>query len=169
MTNRRAPVETSRRDDRPRSAHSAAKLCPAGVSAVGKPNAESRLDCTSLTSAPELARVSRNHALLPTRPHMAAGRAHFPSPPLRVVHPESARSDSSAPGVVGAYHSTKDLCARFRCSSRTLFRRMKRTENPFPHPCIRHRGSENLWAADDIAAWESRERELTRMSYFTAP
>jgi hypothetical protein len=46
---------------------------------------------------------------------------------------------------------------------------MKRTENPFPHPCIRHRGSENLWAANDIAAWESRERELTRMSYFNAP
>jgi hypothetical protein len=46
---------------------------------------------------------------------------------------------------------------------------MKRTENPFPHPCIRHRGSENLWAADDIAVWESRERELTRMTYFTAP
>jgi hypothetical protein len=29
-------------------------------------------------------------------------------------------------------YSTKDLCVRFRCSSRTLFRRMKRGVNPFP-------------------------------------
>ena len=57
-----------------------------------------------------------------------------------------------------AYHSTHDLCERFRCSSRTLFRRMKRIENPFPSPCIRHAGSANLWDAGDVAAWEVRER-----------
>jgi len=60
------------------------------------------------------------------------------------------------------YHSTKDLCTRFRCSSRTLFRRMKREVNPFPQPCIRHSGSCNLWDSDEIAAWELRERALTR-------
>jgi hypothetical protein len=70
-----------------------------------------------------------------------------------------------AAGTSPAYHATKDLCARFRCSSRTLFRRMKRRENPFPKPCIRHQGSENLWAAEDIVSWETKERELTRLSY----
>jgi hypothetical protein len=100
---------------------------------------------------------------------MSAGRLHIPSPLLRVAGPESIGPHFPGPGIAVAYHSTKDLCARFRCSSRTLFRRMNRSENPFPRPCIRHRGTENLWAAEDIAAWESRERELTRMSYFTAP
>jgi hypothetical protein len=60
------------------------------------------------------------------------------------------------------YHSTKDLCGRFRCSSRTLFRWMRRAENPLPAPCIRHSGSCNLWDADEIAAWEARERAFTR-------
>lgn len=60
------------------------------------------------------------------------------------------------------YHSTRDLCERFRCSSRTLFRRMQRTRNPFPAPCIRHAGSCNLWDADEVAAWEERERDHTR-------
>ena len=57
-----------------------------------------------------------------------------------------------------AYHSTQDLCARFRCSSRTLFRRMKRKHNPFPPPCIKHVGSSNLWDAGEVALWEMRER-----------
>ncbi|AXM98008.1 hypothetical protein GCM10011247_38590 [Pseudomonas plecoglossicida] len=58
-----------------------------------------------------------------------------------------------------AYYSTQDLCERFRCSSRTLFRRMKRTINPFPAPCMKHVGSSNLWDAGDISDWEQRERE----------
>jgi hypothetical protein len=61
-----------------------------------------------------------------------------------------------------SYHSTRDLCQRFRCSSRTLFRRMKRPQNPFPTPCIRHAGSFNLWDARDVAAWEARERAQSR-------
>jgi hypothetical protein len=60
------------------------------------------------------------------------------------------------------YQSTKDLCERFRCSSRTLFRRMRREINPLPPPCIRHSGSCNLWDSEEIAAWELRERALTR-------
>jgi len=56
-----------------------------------------------------------------------------------------------------AYESTHDLCKRFRCSSRTLFRRMKRGRNPFPAPCIRHVGSCNLWDAAEVAAWEETE------------
>lgn len=95
---------------------------------------------------------------------MASHRLHLPSPLLRVVHPETKHPDDVAPNPEVAYHSTKDLCRRFRCSSRTLFRRIKRTENPFPKPCIRHRGSENLWAAEDIAAWERRERERTQLT-----
>lgn len=60
-----------------------------------------------------------------------------------------------------AYHSTRDLCLRFRCSSRTLFRRMSRTTNPFPQPRIRHAGSFNLWDAEDVAEWERREQALS--------
>lgn len=66
--------------------------------------------------------------------------------------------------VTVAYHSTKDLRERFRCSSRTLFRRMRRAVNPFPAPCIRHAGSFNLWDAQDIAQWELRERERSHAS-----
>jgi len=57
-----------------------------------------------------------------------------------------------------AYYATRDLCERYRCSSRTLFRRMNRARNPFPAPCIQHVGSSNLWDAEDVAAWEDRER-----------
>ena len=60
------------------------------------------------------------------------------------------------------YLSTHDLSERFRCSSRTLFRRMKRARNPFPAPCIRHVGSCNLWDSEDVAAWERRERAHAR-------
>lgn len=60
------------------------------------------------------------------------------------------------------YHSTKDLCERFRCSSRTLFRRMQRSRNPFPAPCMRHAGSFNLWDAAEVAQWELRERANAR-------
>lgn len=58
-----------------------------------------------------------------------------------------------------AYYSTHDLCERFRCSSRTLFRRMKRAHNPFPAPCMRHAGSCNLWDANEVHGWEQRERQ----------
>lgn len=62
-----------------------------------------------------------------------------------------------------SYLSTHDLSERFRCTSRTLFRRMKRTRNPFPAPCMRHAGSCNLWDSEDVAAWEQRERAYVRM------
>lgn len=60
-----------------------------------------------------------------------------------------------------AYYSTHDLCERFRCSSRTLFRRMKRSRNPLPAPCIKHVGSCNLWDRQEVWEWEERERALT--------
>lgn len=61
------------------------------------------------------------------------------------------------------YLSTHDLSERFRCTSRTLFRRMKRPRNPFPAPCMRHAGSCNLWDSEDVTAWEQRERAYVRM------
>ena len=61
------------------------------------------------------------------------------------------------------YLSTHDLSERFRCTSRTLFRRMKRPRNPFPAPCMRHAGSCNLWDSEDVTAWEQRERAYARM------
>lgn len=62
-----------------------------------------------------------------------------------------------------SYLSTHDLSERFRCTSRTLFRRMKRPRNPFPAPCMRHAGSCNLWDSEDVTAWEQRERAYVRM------
>lgn len=64
--------------------------------------------------------------------------------------------------MAAMYESTQDLCKRLRCTSRTLFRRMKRQRNPFPAPCMRHAGSCNLWDAAEVAAWEEREREHAR-------
>lgn len=58
-----------------------------------------------------------------------------------------------------AYYSTQDLCERFRCSSRTLFRRMNRPINPFPSPCMKHVGSSNIWDAQEVHEWEYKERE----------
>ncbi|PZQ76397.1 MAG: hypothetical protein DI530_17305 [Sphingomonas sp.] len=68
-----------------------------------------------------------------------------------------------------AYQSTKDLCERFRCSSRTLFRRMRRADNPFPAPAIAHAGSFNLWDADEVSAWETHERERSRNALTSFP
>lgn len=62
-----------------------------------------------------------------------------------------------------SYLSTHDLSERFRCASRTLFRRMKRARNPFPAPCMRHAGSCNLWDSEEVAAWERRERAYALM------
>lgn len=63
--------------------------------------------------------------------------------------------------MTNKYYSTKDLCNRFRCSSRTIFRRMKRPKNPFPLPCIKHQGSFNLWDVEEVSNWEKREIERT--------
>jgi len=60
------------------------------------------------------------------------------------------------------YYSTSDICQRFRCSSRTIFRRMSREVNPFPKPCIRTRGAENLWDVNDVSTWEAIERARNR-------
>lgn len=74
-------------------------------------------------------------------------------------YPAQGADRASDSGLV--YLSARDLCARFRCSRRTIFRRMKRKVNPFPAPCIQEFGSFNLWDANDVAAWEQRERERT--------
>lgn len=64
--------------------------------------------------------------------------------------------------MIRAYYSTHDLCERYRCSSRTIFRRMKRETNPFPAPCMKHSGACNLWDRDDILAWEEKEKQITK-------
>lgn len=60
------------------------------------------------------------------------------------------------------YLSTRDICARFRCSSRTIFRWMKRKTNPLPSPIIQRDGAQNLWCAEAVAEWEAREIVATR-------
>ncbi len=60
-----------------------------------------------------------------------------------------------------AYWSTADLCARFRCSSRTLARWMCRDINPLPRPAIQNHGSQNLWSTQSVLAWEAAEKGRT--------
>jgi len=63
------------------------------------------------------------------------------------------------PQPVKGYYCTKELAARYRCSNRTIFRWMDRKKNPFPSPRIRCSGSQNLWAIDDVEAWEQQAAE----------
>jgi hypothetical protein len=60
------------------------------------------------------------------------------------------------------YLNTKDLTLRYRCSSRSIFRKMRRDVNPMPLPAIKNQGSSNLWLLDDIAEWDIQERIRTK-------
>lgn len=60
------------------------------------------------------------------------------------------------------YLSTHDLRDRLRCSSRTIFRSMKRKENPFPAPCMKHYGSCNLWDRKSVLKWEKKEKQIAK-------
>ncbi len=66
------------------------------------------------------------------------------------------------------YMSTKEVCHRFRCSSRTIFRKMRRPkdENPFPQPALSSPGSPNLFFTKDVMAWEDIELARTAMDRF---
>jgi predicted DNA-binding transcriptional regulator AlpA len=57
------------------------------------------------------------------------------------------------------YWNTKHLAERYSCSTRTIFRWMKKEECPFPQPRLLAAGSPNLWAIDDVESWE-----LSRMN-----
>jgi len=60
------------------------------------------------------------------------------------------------------YLNTNDLCKRYRCSSRTIFRKLRRSNNPMPAPVIKTVGSSNLWLVDDILSWEASEMRRTQ-------
>ncbi len=60
------------------------------------------------------------------------------------------------------YLNTNDLCTRYRCSSRTIFRKLRRAINPMPAPVIKTVGSSNLWLVDDILNWEASEMVRTQ-------
>ena len=59
------------------------------------------------------------------------------------------------------YLNTKDLSKRYRCSPRTIFRKVRREVNPMPAPVIKTVGSSNLWLIDDILNWEASEMRRT--------
>ena len=88
--------------------------------------------------------------------------------PLLVLTDPARRAECSShiASTPQTYYSTKDLYARYRCCSRTLFRWMKRAVNPLPAPCIQNLGSQNLWSVEEVVAWELREKERTRQRYF---
>ena len=60
------------------------------------------------------------------------------------------------------YLNTRDLCARHRCSSRTIFRKMRREINPLPAPVIKNQGASNLWLLEEIINWEILEIRRTQ-------
>lgn len=62
---------------------------------------------------------------------------------------------STGKPVIKGYWTTKDLTARYRCSSRTIVRWMQREKHPFPLPRILAIGSYNRWAIDDVEEWEA--------------
>lgn len=64
------------------------------------------------------------------------------------------------------YLNTKDLAQRYRVSSRTIFRRMTKKENPFPAPAMKMAGSANLWLKKDVELWETRQMELASIDRF---
>ncbi len=64
------------------------------------------------------------------------------------------------------YLNTKGLCDIFRCSSRTIFRRMQEQDNPLPPPAISRRGSSNLWSIRAIEEYLNREQERTSQDRF---
>ena len=58
---------------------------------------------------------------------------------------------------VTEYLKTKDVEMKFKWCSRTIYRKMSRKNNPFPSPRIKCSGASNLWAVEDVKAWEERE------------
>ncbi|ACK47139.1 hypothetical protein Sbal223_2649 [Shewanella baltica OS223] len=58
--------------------------------------------------------------------------------------------------MIKGYWCTKDITERFRCTSRTIYRWMEKPKHPFPKPRMLAAGSQNLWAIDDVEAWETQ-------------
>lgn len=59
------------------------------------------------------------------------------------------------------YLNSAQLCERLGITStRTLIRWQQKENNPLPEPTIRPSGTYNLWSADEVYAWEEREREM---------
>lgn len=63
--------------------------------------------------------------------------------------------------MVKGYMTTADLCKRYRKSRRTIARWVNREFHPFPQPKIRCAGTNNLWAIDDVEAWEEYVSQLS--------
>ncbi|PJE55721.1 hypothetical protein TY87_09175 [Marinomonas sp. BSi20584] len=61
------------------------------------------------------------------------------------------------------YLTSAQLCERLgNLSTRTLHRWQQKEINPLPEPTIRPSGTCNLWSADEIYAWEEREKALSK-------
>ncbi|MCU7961201.1 hypothetical protein L5M28_01155 [Shewanella sp. SW32] len=63
---------------------------------------------------------------------------------------------------IKGYWNTKKLTERYNCSSRTIFRWMKRDKHPFPAPKIIASGSNNLWSINDVEQWEAEQAQLSQ-------
>lgn len=64
---------------------------------------------------------------------------------------------------ISGYLNSAQLCERLAITStRTLSRWQQKENNPLPAPIIRPSGTYNLWSADEVYAWEEREREIQK-------
>ncbi|WP_425387568.1 helix-turn-helix transcriptional regulator [Endozoicomonas ascidiicola] len=50
--------------------------------------------------------------------------------------------------------TTQQVAERYSCSRKTVYRWTKRPINPFPEPRLKHRGSADRWALEDILMYE---------------
>ena len=55
--------------------------------------------------------------------------------------------------MVKGYLTTKEVATHFRRDTRTISRWVK-SKNGFPKPRFQQSGAQNLWAIDDIEAFE---------------
>ncbi len=57
-------------------------------------------------------------------------------------------------GPITMYMTTQQVAERYSCSRKTVYRWTKRPINPFPEPRLKHRGSADRWALEDILMYE---------------
>lgn len=56
---------------------------------------------------------------------------------------------------MSAYFDFKEIRARYKCSRTTIYRWLKRRENPFPASLTR--GGKVMWYVAEVLKWEARE------------
>lgn len=81
--------------------------------------------------------------------------------PNTLTADELSKPTGSPAIKTSGYWTTSDLMKRFKVSQMTLWRWMRREENPLPAPKFTGKGSQNRWPIEVIINWEdSQQTEL---------